>query len=263
MVSRPHRRRRSSIGEPEQLLYLDHPTEPGRKITLGGAEAGHARKSLRLRTGDAVVLVDGRGCRYPGHITDLTKTEVTVRVDAAEPVPTWPRRTIWMGAGILRSTRMDTLIEKASELGVTRLVPLLLRRSVARPHEEGSKQVRWHRLAVESLKQSRRSHLMAVEDPRSLGAFLEGVPAGASLWVADPRGRSPLEAAREALSEPLVLVVGAEGGLAPDERDLLLARGGIPVGLGGNRLRAETAALALVTGALASLGEMGTPPRGD
>jgi 16S rRNA (uracil1498-N3)-methyltransferase len=154
---------------------------------------------------------------------------------------------------------MDILIEKASELGVARLVPLHLTRSVARPHEAGVKEDRWRRLAVESLKQSKRSHLMEVAAPVPLEAFLEGVPEGAGLWWADPRGISPLAAAArtQASPGPLVLVVGPEGGISPPEAGLLRDRGGIPVGLGGNRLRAETAALGLVTAALAAIGEMG------
>jgi 16S rRNA (uracil1498-N3)-methyltransferase len=253
-------RHRGRSPEPEQVLYVDVPVEAGRTVALTGNEADHARRSLRLRTGHPVALVDGRGSRYHGQVTGLAKARLTVRVDVVEPLAPWPRRPLWLGAGILRSARMDTLIEKASELGVARLVPLLLERSVARPHETGSKQDRWQRLAVESLKQSKRSHLMEVAPPAGLEAFLEEIPEGAGLWWADPGGTSPLAAAGAAPAgpaSPLVLVVGPEGGLSPPEAGRLKERGGIPVGLGGNRLRAETAALGLVTVALAATGEMG------
>jgi 16S rRNA (uracil1498-N3)-methyltransferase len=253
------RRRPGSGGEPEQVLYVPDPVEAGRTVALTGSEADHARRSLRLRTGAPVSLVDGRGSRYHGEVAGLGKARVEVRVRTVETLTPWPHRPLWLGAGILRSTRMDTLVEKASELGVARLVPLLLERVVARPHEAGVKEDRWHRLAVESLKQSKRAHLMEVASPSPLAAFLDAVPEEASLWWADPGGVSPLAAVRAtpAGAAPRVLVVGPEGGLSPSEAGVLGDRGGIPVGLGGNRLRAETAALVLVSAALAAAGEMG------
>lgn len=257
MTGRSRRPRRP--GEPEQVLYLDAPADVGRTVALTGGEADHARRSLRLRTGDPVSLVDGRGTRYHGRVAGLGKARMEVQVETAEDLRPWPRRPVWLGAGILRSTRMDTLIEKASELGVARLVPLHLTRSVARPHEAGAKEERWHRLAVESLKQSKRSHLMEVAAPTDLGAFLEDLPGGAGLWWADPGGISPLAAADRTPADriPLVLVVGPEGGISPPEARILADRGGIPVCLGGNRLRAETAALGLLSAALVATGEMG------
>jgi len=157
---------------------------------------------------------------------------------------------------------MDTLVEKASELGVKRLVPLLLEHCVARPEVEGTKLDRWLRIAVESLKQSKRAHLMEVGPPSDLEAFLDALPSSRSLWVADPGGAAAMEAGREARDGPLVLVVGPEGGISLSEIKQLEDSGAVLVRLGGNRLRAETAALALVTAGLLALGEMG-PPDGD
>ncbi len=254
-------RRHSGDDEPEQVLYLESGAAPGQTVRLEGGEAVHARKSLRLRTGDPVHMVDGRGGRFAGVITNLDKHGVDVHVDTEERVDVWPRRPVWLGAGVLRSTRMDFLIEKASELGVTRFVPLLLNRCVARPAEDGAKQERWHRLAVESLKQSRRARLLDLAAPADLDAFLDMLPEGAELWVADPEGRAPAAVARDTGDGPLVLVVGPEGGLAPEERGVLERAGGRFVRLGGHRLRAETAVVTLLASALATLGEM-DPPAG-
>ena len=160
---------------------------------------------------------------------------------------------------MLRSTRMDFLIEKASELGVARFVPLLLKRCVARPSEDGAKQERWHRLAVESLKQSRRARLLDLAPPVDLDEFLAMLPGEATLWAADPEGGAPADAARATGDGPLVLVVGPEGGLAPEEQGILRRAGARFVRLGGHRLRAETAVVALLASALASLGEMDPP----
>jgi len=238
---------------PEQVLYQDAMLSPGGTTRLEGSEADHARKSLRLRSGDAVHLVNGRGRRYQGRVIDLGKQFVDVEIQAEELLPVWPRANIWLGAGVLRSTRMDTLVEKASELGVRRFVPLVLERSVAKPDGEGTKEGRWHRLAVASLKQSRRAELMEVDVPRTLEAFLNGLPPEAKIWAADPEGENPRDV-QVTRPEMMALVVGPEGGLSSRERSLLAERKARFLALGRNRLRAETAAIALVTAALV-LGE--------
>ena len=246
---------------PEQVLYQDAELVPGGTTRLSGSEADHAKRSLRLRTGDPVHLVNGRGRRYQGRILDLGKQFVDVAVESEEALPAWPRAALWLGAGVLRSTRMDTLVEKASELGVSRFVPLVLERSVAKPAGEGSKEDRWHRLAIESLKQSRRAELMEVDLPQSLDAFLNALPPGSELWAADPEGENPLRVAGGSPG-PLALVVGPEGGLSPRERGTLLERKARLIALGRNRLRAETAAIALVTAAIVLREDLSPTGRG-
>jgi 16S rRNA (uracil1498-N3)-methyltransferase len=261
MPPRRHRPRTSG-DEPEQVLYVEEAAAPDSIARITGGEAAHARRSLRLRAGDGVVLVDGKGKRYHGSITEIGKTHLDVAVSSEESIVAWPSRELWLGAGVLRSTRMDTIVEKASELGVKRLIPLLLEHCVARPQGEGTKLDRWQRIAVESLKQSKRAQLMDVEVPTDLEAFLEALPPSRSLWVADPDGEAPGEAAREPSEGPLILVVGPEGGVSPSEIEQLRDSGAKFIRLGGNRLRAETAALALVTAGLLAHGEL-DPPDGD
>lgn len=242
---------------PEQVLYQDAELRPGEVTRLTGGEADHARRSLRLKPGDPVHLVNGRGIRSRGRILDVGKHFVDVALEASESLPVWPRRRIQLGAGVLRSARMDFLVEKASELGVSRLTPLLLERSVARPGSEGRKEGRWHRLAVESLKQSRRATLMELAEPQGLDEFMASLAEGEALWMADPDGGDPPREPSRIGPGTITLVVGPEGGFSPREHELLSARGALPVRLGGHRLRAETAALALVTAALTLGGELG------
>jgi 16S rRNA (uracil1498-N3)-methyltransferase len=249
--------RRRGGAEPEQVLYSDAVAGPG-PVVITGSEADHARRSLRMHSGDPVALVDGRGTRYHGRVTDLGKHSVSVTVDRQEPVPVWPSRVFRVGAGVLRSTRMDAVVEKASELGAATLVPLQLKHCVARPHDEGAKLDRWRRIAVESLKQCKRAMLMEVAAPETLEDFLAGIPAGTSLWAADPGGVPPQDAAAQVpATADLTLVVGPEGGLADEELRLLRDRGAQLVALGGHRLRAETAVMTLLTAALTTLAELG------
>ena len=236
-------------GLPEQVLY--HPDLAAPRLTLDPDESRHAIKSLRLRSGDKVVVADGKGSWGLGRITGIGKKRVEVTVSRVEARPRWPRRELWLGMGVLKSQRMDLVLEKASELGVSRFTPLLMQRCVARPGRGGAKDERWHRLALESMKQSRRSHLMGVAGPQELPDFLDRLPEEREVWVADPEGSPPPEPGG---AGPLVLVVGPEGGLAPEELERLRACGSKAISLGGNRLRAETAALALTVTALQRLG---------
>ena len=244
---------RGERGEPEQVLHAPGPLAPGAHLTITGDEADHALRSLRLRTDDPVHVVDGAGFRAAGRVTRPGKGELDVVLDTVEVLPVWPARAVHVAAGVLRGPRMDTLVEKISELGATSFRPLLLERCVARPSEGGAKLERWRRIAVESLKQSKRARLLEVEEPVDLVGFLEALPAGAHLRVADPEGGDPRTP--PAGEGPVVLVSGPEGGLAPRELEALDARGAERVALGGNRLRAETAAFTLLAVTLAGLGE--------
>lgn len=251
-------RHRTSGEEPEQVFYLERALISENTARITGGEVTHALRSLRLRMGDGVVLVDGKGKRYRGSITEIGKTHLDVEVASEEVIVSWPARELWLGTGVLRSTRMDMIIEKASELGVKRLVPLILEHGVARPEPEGSKLDRWHRIAVESLKQSKRAHLMEIGAPSGLEAFLDSLPPARTLWVADSGGRAAPGVAQDELG-PLVLVVGPEGGISPSEKRQLEDSGASLIRLGGNRLRAETAVLCLVAVGLLALGELAPP----
>lgn len=244
---------RGGSSEPEQVLYLESGCAVGGMVSLEGTEADHARRSLRLRPGDALSVVDGQGSRFHGTVSALEKHAVVLHLDRVETLLRWPQRELWLAAGVLKSTRMDFVIEKASELGVSRLIPVVFKHCVARPHEDGSKRERWARIAVESLKQSKRSHLMRVEDPHTLTEFLEMCPDPRTLWVADTAGDAPSEVDPRG---PVICVVGPEGGLAPEELTVLDAARARRVRLGGNRLRAETAGVALTVAALVASGEL-------
>jgi len=266
-VKREKRRRRPKFGDgdPEQVLYRPGPAQPGQIVGIEGAEADHATRSLRLRSGDPVSITDGAGSRHHGVVHDIGKHRLEVAVRETETVPVWPRRPVWLGAGVIRTTRMDVLVEKASELGVTRFTPLTLARCVAVPEEGGAKFERWGRIAVESLKQCKRAFLMEVGEPAALPDYLAALPPDARLVFADPGGVGPTQLTPDAkplgapgggTPPPLVLVVGPEGGLEPMERERLVEAGAVPVGLGSHRLRAETAGVVLVASVLAALGEM-------
>lgn len=254
--SRASRPARGGGEPPEQVLFLPEAHGPGEQVRLEGAEAEHALRSLRIRTGDPIHLVDGDGSRHAGSVARIEKHSLEVRIESTERLRPWPGRRIWLAAGILRTARMDLLVEKASELGAERFIPLALKHCVARPSEEGVKTERWGRIAVESLKQCRRARLMEVADPLDLDGFLAALPAERHLFVADPGGEDPASLASAHDPAPVVVVVGPEGGLAEEELGILVRHGARRIALGGHRLRAETAGLVLLTLAVAASGGM-------
>lgn len=255
-MTRDRRGRASRAGEPEQVLYVPVTPEVGTRVRVEGEHGDHGRRSLRLRPGDAVALVDGRRNRFHGHVTGLDRRGFEVEVERHEPLAVWPAVPITLAAGVLKSTRMDTLVEKASELGAVRFVPLVLERTVARPGEDGAKHQRWERIAIESLKQSRRAELMTVAAPTSLEAFLAGLEPDITLVVAEPSGDGPGAWARSGAAGPLALVVGPEGGLTEPEQAALRDAGARSISLGNNRLRAETAGVTLLVAVLTALGTL-------
>ena len=235
---------------PEHVLFSEELPDENRVLNLKKEEARHASRSLRVTTGRTVWVADGKGHRYRGQVTEVSKNSMTIQVvDVETPAP-WPEMNLWLASGVLKSTRTDTVVEKASELGVARWSPLVLERGVARPDQGGSKVDRWRRLAVESLKQCRRAYLMEIDNPGSLEELTARIPAGARIWLADPGGIDPLEAPLPGAPHPLVLVAGPEGGVSEEEKGLLVGQGAALIGLGSHRLRAETAALSMVMGAL-------------
>jgi 16S rRNA (uracil1498-N3)-methyltransferase len=162
------------------------------------------------------------------------------RAVAAAPVAI----TLWQA--VPRGERMDLIVQKATELGVTAIVPVLAGRSVARP--PATRAHRWQTIAQEAARQSGRADVPAVAAPRSLAeALAEPAPAGEArfvLWEAE-RAR-PLRRALEGCPAHVALLVGPEGGFSRHEVDLAHARGFLAVGLGPRILRVETAAIVAV-----------------
>lgn len=254
------------VGEGGALLV------PGARVTLPPEEAQHALKSLRLKAGAPLVLTDGQGRVARARVEEAGRRDLVAQVDTVEEVPP-PARPLWLAAAVVRGPRFDFVIEKATELGVTGFVPLLTRHSEVRPGAGGEKSDRWRRLTLAAAKQSRRAWLPEILPPLELSGVMGRFP-GAAAWVAHPE--SALVPSGQTLEGTLdrssgsgdsspggdILLTGPEGGWHPAELEALTGAGARFVHLGEARLRAETAALALLVWALTrreSLRDRGTP----
>ena len=233
---------------PKVRLHVTDPLAAGAEVPLGPAPGHYLRNVMRLGPGDPVALFNGRDGEWLAGIAAWERrtggrlvVRERLREQAAEPGPA-------LLFAPIRRHRLEILVEKATELGAASLVPVLTRRTVAvggRIDRE-----RLGRIAVEAAEQSRRLTVPAIAEPRPLAALLADWPAaeGRRLYLCDAGGGGRPIAGALAESGPGDLLVGPEGGFAPEELAELRAMAYVsPVGLGPRTLRAETAALAALS----------------
>jgi len=208
-------------------------------LTIGGEEFTHLTHVMRMREGDALRVVDGAGHAYDALITSIGRREAACRITAAHERLHEPARALTLGAGMLKNpSRFDYLVEKAVELGVSRIVPLITERTIPRQ----GKRERWQKLCVAAMKQSGRCVLPRVDEPLPFGSFI--TTCGASLnLIPHQDATQPLAAALTDRSGGVALCIGPEGGFSDAEIDAARAAGFQPVSLGARRLRTETAAV--------------------
>lgn len=227
-------------------IHVDLPLIVGAVLPLSGQAAEHVTRVLRLVPGDAVTLFNGDGCDYRSVILVASKHMVTARVEAALPADNESPLTLTLAQGIARGEKMDLIVQKATELGVVRIVPLLTERSEVRLDAARAQKrlAHWRAVVASACEQSGRARVPEIVPALPLEAWLEQLPADSGLRLALlPEAHQSVRALH--FVQPAgVLVVGPEGGLG--ERDIRALRGAGFDGLhlGPRILRTETAGLA-------------------
>jgi 16S rRNA (uracil1498-N3)-methyltransferase len=210
---------------------------------LDGSEFHHLTRVMRAEPGDQVVLFDGRGNAAECQISGLTKTCASLQIlkRHSEPQDASP---VVLATAVPKTDRFRWLVEKATELGVSRLIPLQTARSVVEP---GATRLDKMRAAViEACKQSGRNRLMTIDAVTDWKSFLKDVPDSGALVLADPGGATLANVCEmKPRDRPVVLLVGPEGGFTEAEVEQAVAAGGRRISLGPRILRTETAAIAL------------------
>jgi len=216
-------------------------------VELPLKEAAHARRVLRLKEGDAVILMDGQGRSAPARIVQVNKKTVLCRMEqvrSAEPL--FPRLVIC--PGLLKAPAMDLLAVKLTELAVDEVRPVICRRSVPQLKDAPARLARWERLGGQALKQSGASRQPLFHPPMPLVDFLAEAPAAAlrlMIYEKEP-GLTLAQALANAKNPPLVwALIGPEGGFSGQEAQAARLAGFNLCGLPGPILRAETACLAV------------------
>lgn len=211
---------------------------------LGADEARHAAQVLRHRVGDAVVFTDGRGNRYRGHFETLTKREATLYINATErEVGRRPFRLQLAVAPTKNIARFEWLLEKATEIGIERITPILCERS----ERKTIRRDRLLRILVPAMKQSQRTYLPMLDELTPLAALIEQPTVG-QRFVAHCDAeivRQPLTQILEPSRDVLILI-GPEGDFSFAEIELAMQHGFRSVSLSDHRLRTETAGMVAV-----------------
>jgi 16S rRNA (uracil1498-N3)-methyltransferase len=228
-------------------LHVDLPLAADAALDLPEAAARHVQVR-RLQPGDALRLFDGRGREHEARVASMGRREVRVTVGpAVAPVPELPV-AMTLAVGVPANERMDTLVEKATELGVAAIQPLECERSVLRLSGERAARRRehWQAVAAAASEQCGRAVVPTVALPQRVDDWLTVLPAeGLRLVLSLADDAAPW--ARSAIGPgPVVALSGPEGGLTPQEERAARAAGFLPVSLGPRVLRADTAPLALL-----------------
>jgi 16S rRNA (uracil1498-N3)-methyltransferase len=224
-----------------ERFHIASPPTAGR-ARLDGDEARHLVKVLRAKVGEAVTLFDGSGLSWPARVLVIGRGAVELEVGPASSSPPVRRPAVTLAVALPKGERQKWLVEKLTELGVERLVPLLTERGVAEPTAAAIERLK--RGVIEACKQSGRDRLMAIGTPATVAETVASKPAAAVGIVADPAGE-PLAASGWREVKEVIGLVGPEGGFAPAELAAAAAAGWPRVAIGSYVLRIETAAVAL------------------
>ena len=219
-----------------------------RAVLTDPEQLHHLLRVLRVKTGDALECFDGEGRSYAGRVIKHSSGELVVQFDTALPEPPAALQ-ITLAVSLIKLDRFEWMVQKATELGVDRLLPLVTARTIIRPSSAQAERrlERWRRIIRQAAEQCGRRRLPEIEAPQPFERFVEGC-VGEPCILMPTLGRQtiPLREGLAALAErgAVIILIGPEGDFTPEETRLAVRRGARLVSLGALTLRSETAALA-------------------
>lgn len=239
-------------------IHVELPLSIGMELTLPVQAAEHVTRVLRMGVGDPLTLFNGDGHDYQAKLSQVGKRESLVRVEAAQPLGNESPLALTLAQGVARGEKMDLIVQKATELGVARIVPLLTERSEVKldPARAEKRLAHWRAVAASACEQSGRARVPEIAPAVALTSWLGGLPDDGALRLALlPDGTQRAGALRFGPAGG-VLVVGPEGGLGVRDTSALAEAGFIGLQLGPRILRTETAGLAALAALQALHGDL-------
>jgi 16S rRNA (uracil1498-N3)-methyltransferase len=248
-------------------VFIDGVLTPGAIVELARETASHLAKVLRARSGDELILFNGDGREFTGAIEAVRGSRVSASIGAARSIDRESSLGLTLLQCIPRGDRMDFIVQKATELGVGRIVPVLSQRSVVRLDgaHGASKQAHWRAVAVSACEQCGRNRLPTVDVPQPLLNYLGAIPRetpGQLRLVLEPeraRARPEARSIDRLAAVPVTgaeIAIGPEGGFAPEELEAFELSAFSRLGLGPRVLRTETAAIAAIVVLQTRFGDM-------
>jgi 16S rRNA (uracil1498-N3)-methyltransferase len=236
-------------------VFVSSPLASGERATIGGDAANHIARVLRLRAGDPLMLFDGRGGEYEARLEAIQGAKVIAQIGEHRPVERESALRITLLQGIARGDRMDTIVQKATELGVARIVPVITERSVVKlaPHTAHRKHAHWLAIAVAACEQSGRNRVPELAQPQPITEATGRESAAGERRITLQPAAIPTLTEVAAGRAAVTLLIGPEGGLSPVEAEVAARAGFVGCRIGPRILRTETASLAAIA-ALQALG---------
>jgi 16S rRNA (uracil1498-N3)-methyltransferase len=235
-------------------LYCEETLSPGATVELPDRAARHVA-ALRLRTGDAVTLFGGDGHESAAVITGLGKRGVYAAVRDRRAVDRESPLAVHLAQGVCAGDRMDLVLQKATELGVAAIQPVVTARSVVRLSSERRerRETHWQNVVIAACEQCGRNRVPPVAPSIAFGDYFSALPAAGTRVLLAPDGEATLRSL--AVKPPVAMLIGPEGGLAPEEQRIAAAAGYVTVRFGPRVLRTETAPLAALAALQALYGD--------
>ncbi|MEO6517395.1 MAG: 16S rRNA (uracil(1498)-N(3))-methyltransferase [Pseudoxanthomonas sp.] len=238
--------------------HVGLPLSTGATVVLPESAAAHLVRVLRLREGDQCLLFNGDGHDYGARITSAGKREVTVLIVSALRIDNESPLRITLLQGIARGEKMDLILQKATELGIASVVPVLAERTEVKLDAERTEKrmAHWRSVIVAACEQSGRAQLPALASPATLAAAAGTLHGSALKLILDPAGEHLLSGLSAPADQQLAIAIGPEGGWSPRDRELLRAAGFTGLRLGPRVLRTETAGLAAIAALQSRFGDL-------
>jgi len=246
-----------------QRLFSPVRLSANTSLSLGNEHSRYVGRVLRLRSGDALTVFDGSGGEYPANVVTITKQALELNVGEHSSRSTESPLRIRLFQGISRGERMDIVVQKATELGVHRISPVLTEFSVVKlePERATKRVAHWTKVAASACEQSGRNELPLIDTPATLYEVLDDENSQDDVrLVLDPGAKQPLPS----ISRPegyVSVLIGPEGGLSDKEQERVQIAGFAAVSFGPRILRTETAALAAIACLQSMFGDLGELPQ--
>jgi 16S rRNA (uracil1498-N3)-methyltransferase len=239
-------------------IHVDHPLTVGGELALPAQAGEHVARVLRMVAGDAITLFNGDGCDYPSVIVTVGKREVAVQVQSSQALDNESPLRLTLAQGVARGEKMDLIVQKATELGVARIVPLLTERSEVKLDAGRAEKrlLHWRAVAASACEQCGRARVPEVVPAISLDTWLRELPSDDTLRLALLPEGTQKAGALQFTPTGGVLVVGPEGGLGLRDVVSLTEAGFHGLRLGPRILRTETAGLAALAALQALHGDI-------
>jgi 16S rRNA (uracil1498-N3)-methyltransferase len=230
-------------------LFVETPLNTAVRVELNAAQTNYLGNVMRLKEGDRLLLFDGASGEWLADVAEAGKRRMVLAVTE----PTRPQESVpdlWLAFAPIKKARVDWLVEKAVEMGVARLLPVVTQRTIV----DKLNLDRMSAHIIEAAEQCGRTALATIDEPIKLAELLRTRDPARTLYFADETGGEPARSAF--VPGPALILIGPEGGFTPDEgATIRAAANSMPVSLGPRILRAETAALAAVAAWMAAVGD--------